>query len=145
MDFERNHFMNTRKAIFKQIADVYENTVMICTTALLYWGVFQFACLTLGDVCVHLAVLGQSWQSNMATYCVEQIPKCQKVSFNQQYLTTQHAGPRWQWVGARLDITIVCPGGTSESLRQALVEYMGPWTADRVSLHFVDSKGQKWA
>lgn len=137
--------MNTRKAIFKKIEYVYENIVTFSTSALLFWAVFQFGCLSLGDAVVHLVVLGDPWQSNMATFCVEQVPKCQKVSFSQQFVTTRHAGPRWQWAGARLDITIVCPGGTGESVRQALVEYMGTWTADRVSLHFIDSKGQKWS
>lgn len=137
--------MNTRQAIFKKIESIYGNTVMLATTGLFLWVVFQFCCLTAGDVAVHLGVLNGQWQRNLAIHCTDQIPKCQSVSFEQQYLTTQHAGPRWQWVGARLDITVVCPGGTGEPIRQALVEYMGTWTADRVNLHFVDSKGQKWS
>jgi hypothetical protein len=137
--------MKTRETIYRQIEGLWENAVALSTSALVLWTLFQICCLTLGDIAVHLALLNGAWQRDIAEHCVQHVSKCQRVSFNQQYLTTQHGGPTWQWVGARLDVSIVCPGGTDESIRQALVDYMGDWTAGRISLRFVDSRGQQWS
>lgn len=137
--------MKTRQSIYRQIEDLWQNAVSLTTSALILWTLIQICCLTLGDVVVHLAVLHGAWQRDLAEHCVQHVSKCQSVRFDQQYLTTQHGGPKWQWVGARLDVMVVCPGGTGESIRQVLVEHMGEWTAGRVSMRFVDSKGQQWS
>lgn len=137
--------MKTHEVIYRKIEDLWQNAVGYTTSALVLWTLFQICCMTLGDVAVHLAVVNGAWQRNLAEHCVQHVPKCQSVSFNQQYLTTQHGGPKWQWVGARLDVSVVCPSGTQETIRQALVEYVGEWAAGRIQLRFVDARGQQWS
>jgi hypothetical protein len=136
--------MTTRASIYQRIERVLDQVITAGSLALALWTLIQIGCLMLGDLAVHLAVLNGAWQRDIAEHCVQQVPKCQSVSFRQQYLTTQHGGHSWQWVGSRLDITVVCSVGAPDSIRHALVDYMGDWSAARVHLHFVDSKGQTW-
>jgi hypothetical protein len=137
--------MKTQSSRYKLIENLWDNAINWTTSALILWTLIQVCCLTLGDVAVHLAVLNGSWQRDLAEHCVQHVPKCQTVNFHQQYLATQHGGPKWQWVGARLDVTVVCPGGSGESIRQGLTHYMGEWAAGRINLRFVDSRGQQWS
>lgn len=135
--------MKTRERIFNSIEAVWENSALVFILVVAAWTLFQICWMWIGNIAIHLAVFNDGWKQETASHCVQHIAGCQRVDFAHRYWTTAHGGPKWQWIGARLDMQVVAKPGTAGVVEQELVQHIGRWSADHLSLQITDAKGQK--
>jgi hypothetical protein len=127
--------MMSKDSIYTKIETAWTNTTLFIIAAVVLFGVVRFCYFGLGDLALHLGVFNEPWKQEISRYCVQQIPGCLQVSFDERPQNTQTSRSTWYPTLARQDVSVTAKAGAEQSVRQALVQHVGPWMADHMEVY----------
>ena len=135
--------MKSKKQIYQKVEKVWTSAVLTLVLAAGLWTVTQFSYFLLGDLAYNLVVFNEPWKKATTSYCAKSIEGCQKVSFDQQLLTTSPSGPSWQAIGSRFDVNISVRPGAADIARVQFIDYVGAAIASHLTVNIVETKAGK--